>query len=162
MQNEYLLNEDDMLQLIEEQGDQIKVALLPAIQYYTGQLINVKKLTEACHRKGIIVGVDLAHAIGNVPIHLNDWNVDFAAWCTYKYLNSGAGGMAAIYIKEKHLKEANPETFPMYQGWWGVNNKTKFMMKEDFDPSPCAADMFKLSNPSPVLNAMLMSSLEVM
>lgn len=83
-QGEHLLNEDDILKLIEEEGDHVKVALFPAVQYYTGQLLNVKKLTEAAHRKGIIVGVDLAHAVGNVNIELDDWNVDFAAWCTYK------------------------------------------------------------------------------
>ncbi|XP_017461854.1 PREDICTED: kynureninase-like [Rhagoletis zephyria] len=156
---ENLLNEDDIIRMIEEEGDQIAVALLPAIQYYTGQLLDVAKLTKVAQEKGIVVGVDLAHAIGNVPIHLDDWNVDFAAWCTYKYLNSGAGGMGAIYVNDRYLTEYR-ETFPMYQGWWGNNNKTKFMMKEDFDPA-LGADSFKLSNPSPVLNAMLMSSLEI-
>ena len=83
-QGENLLNEDDIIRLFDEQGDQIKVALLPAVQYYTGQLLNVKRLTEAAQKRGILVGVDLAHAVGNVPIYLDDWNVDFAAWCTYK------------------------------------------------------------------------------
>lgn len=83
-QGENLLNEDDIIRMIEEEGDQIAVALLPAIQYYTGQLLDVAKLTKVAQEKGIVVGVDLAHAIGNVPIHLDDWNVDFAAWCTYK------------------------------------------------------------------------------
>ena len=81
---EELLNEEDILQVFEEYGDQVKVALLPAVQYYTGQLLNVKKLTEEAQKKGILVGIDLAHAVGNVPIYLDAWNVDFAAWCTYK------------------------------------------------------------------------------
>ncbi|KAH9415567.1 hypothetical protein DERP_000053 [Dermatophagoides pteronyssinus] len=156
---ENLLNEDDIIRLFDEQGDQIKVALLPAVQYYTGQLLNVKRLTEAAHKKGILVGVDLAHAVGNVPIYLDEWNVDFAAWCTYKYMNAGAGSMGAIYVNEKYFTNYS-ETFPMYQGWWGNNVETKFLMKGDFDPA-LGADMFKLSNPSPVLNAMLMTSLEI-
>ncbi|OTF72588.1 kynureninase-like protein, partial [Euroglyphus maynei] len=156
---ENLLNENDIIRLFDEQGDQIKVALLPAVQYYTGQLLNVKRLTEAAHKKGIIVGVDLAHAVGNVPIYLDEWNVDFAAWCTYKYMNAGAGSMGAIYVNEKYFANYS-ETFPMYQGWWGNNVQTKFLMKGDFDPA-LGADMFKLSNPSPVLNAMLMTSLEI-
>ncbi|UXI21453.1 hypothetical protein NH340_JMT07396 [Sarcoptes scabiei] len=156
---EYLLNEDDIINIIEEQGDQIKVALFPAVQYYTGQLVDVRRLTEAAQKKGIIVGVDLAHAAGNVPIYLDEWNVDFAAWCTYKYMNSGAGCIGGIYINDRFLSQ-HSSTFPMYQGWWGNNVRTKFLMKEDFDPA-IGADMFKLSNPPPVLNAMLMSSLEI-
>ncbi|XP_075585466.1 kynureninase isoform X2 [Dermatophagoides farinae] len=156
---ENLLNEDDIIRLFDEQGDQIKVALLPAVQYYTGQLLNVKRLTEAAQKRGILVGVDLAHAVGNVPIYLDDWNVDFAAWCTYKYMNAGAGSMAGIYVNEKYFANYS-KTFPMYQGWWGNNVQTKFLMKGDFDPA-LGADMFKLSNPSPVLNAMLMTSLEI-
>jgi len=79
-----LLREEDILDVIAKEGDQVMVAMLPAIQYYTGQLLNIKKLTKAAQDKGIVVGVDLAHAVGNVPIYLHSWNVDFAAWCTYK------------------------------------------------------------------------------
>ncbi|CAG2182361.1 unnamed protein product, partial [Oppiella nova] len=117
------MREEDILELIDREGDEVKVALLPAIQYYTGQLLDIKKLTKACQDKGIIVGVDLAHAVGNVPIYLSEWNVDFAAWCTYKYLNSGAGGIGGIFVNEKFTEKGGCETFPMLQGWWGNNLK---------------------------------------
>lgn len=87
-QDENLLNEDDIIKVFQEHGDQVFVALLPAVQYYTGQLLDIKKLTSAAQEKGIIVGVDLAHAAGNVPVYLDEWNVDFAAWCTYKVSSS--------------------------------------------------------------------------
>lgn len=156
---EYLLREEDIMDVFEREGPSVAVAMLPAVQYYTGQLLNIGRLTKAAHEQRIIVGVDLAHAVGNVPVYLNEWNVDFAAWCTYKYLCSGAGGIGAIFVHEKYF-ERDCDSFPMLQGWWGNNMKTKFMMKEDFDPS-FGADMFKLSNPSPVLNAMLMASLDI-
>ncbi|XP_054158129.1 kynureninase-like isoform X2 [Oppia nitens] len=157
---EHLLREEDILEVIEKEGDNVMVAMLPAVQYYTGQLLNVQRLTKAAQNKGIVVGVDLAHAVGNVPIYLDKWNVDFAAWCTYKYLCSGAGGIGGIYVNEQYTENGGSATFPMLQGWWGNSIKTKFLMKDDFDPS-IGADMFKLSNPSPVLNAMLMASLDI-
>lgn len=102
MQGENLLNEDDIIKMMEEEGDQIAVALLPAIQYYTGQLLDVAKLTKVAQEKGITVGVDLAHAIGNVPIHLDDWNVDFAAWCTYKVRSSPSGRQSGRLFHHPH------------------------------------------------------------
>lgn len=84
---EHLLREKDILELIDQKGDEIAMALLPLVQYYTGQLLNVEVFTKACQKKGIIVGVDCAHAVGNVPMNLHNWNVDFGAWCTYKVIN---------------------------------------------------------------------------
>ena len=162
-QGESLVREDDALQVIEEHGESTAVILIPGIQYYTGQLFNIPLLTKVSHSKGIIVGSDLAHAVGNVPLFLHDWGVDFAAWCTYKYLNAGAGCIAGIFVHEKwtsdHEKPLN-EDFPMLKGWWGNTPSTKFSMKDDFEAAS-GADMFKLSNPPAVLCAMLMASLDI-
>jgi kynureninase len=162
-QGESLVREDDAIRVIEEHGESTSVILIPGIQYYTGQLFNIPLLTKVAHSKGIIVGSDLAHAVGNVPLHLHDWEVDFAAWCTYKYLNAGAGSIAGIYVHDKWTSEHEhtlTEDFPMLKGWWGNTPSTKFSMKDDFEAAS-GADMFKLSNPPAILCAMLMASLDI-
>ncbi|XP_023223752.1 kynureninase-like isoform X2 [Centruroides sculpturatus] len=158
MGEDYVRHED-VVSMIEKEGDQISVILLPGIQYFTGQLFDIKTITEIGHKKGCIVGFDLAHTVGNTELHLHDWDVDFAAWCTYKYLNAGPGGVAAIFVNEKHTH--NRKDFPKLRGWWGVDPKMKFIMNEQRFHSCTGADMFKLSNPSPVLITMLMASLKV-
>ncbi|XP_067118632.1 kynureninase-like [Centruroides vittatus] len=158
-EGEDYVRHEDVVSTIEKEGDQISVILLPGIQYFTGQLFDVKTITEIGHEKGCIVGFDLAHTVCNAELHLHDWDVDFAAWCTYKYLNAGPGGVAAIFVNEKHTR--NRKDFPKLRGWWGVDPKMKFIMNEQRFHSCTGADMFKLSNPSPVLITMLMASLKV-
>ncbi|XP_035217697.1 kynureninase-like, partial [Stegodyphus dumicola] len=110
-------------------------------------------------KPGCVVGFDLAHAVGNVKLQLHEWEVDFALWCTYKYLNSGAGSMGCIYVHERHTNGYN-EIIPMMQGWWGVSNAEKFSLQREFIPAD-GADRFKISNPSPFLSAMVLVNLEV-
>ncbi|XP_015789048.1 kynureninase [Tetranychus urticae] len=157
---EHLLREEDIISIIKESGNSVAVLLLPGINYYTGQFMNIKKITQAAHEKGIIVGVDAAHAAGNVPLHFHDWNVDFAVWCTYKYLNSGPGCIGAIFVHQRLTEKGGTSQFPMLKGWWGNNMKTKFLMKDEFDAS-AGSDMFRISNPPPLLAASLMSSLDI-
>ncbi|KAI1300223.1 Kynureninase [Halotydeus destructor] len=157
---EHILREEDILSVIEEEGDSVSVFLVPGIQYYTGQLLPMQAITVAAHAKGILVGVDAAHAVGNVPLQLHDWDVDFAAWCTYKYLNSGAGCLGAIFVHERFTENGSSTHFPMLRGWWGNKCGTKFLMNPEFDAC-YGADMMKMSNPPVVLVAMLMASLEI-
>ena len=161
-QGESLIREEDAIRIIEDHGDSTAVILIPGIQYYTGQKFNIPVLTQVAHSKGIIVGCDLAHAVGNVPLYLHEWNVDFAAWCTYKYLNAGAGCIGGIFVHDKWTANHNPsnQDFPMLRGWWGNVPSTKFSMKDEFEPAS-GADMFKLSNPPAILCAMLMASLDI-
>ncbi|XP_010712316.1 kynureninase isoform X3 [Meleagris gallopavo] len=107
-EGEETLRIEDILAVIEEEGDSIAVVLFSGVQYYTGQLFDIPRITKAGQKKGCFVGFDLAHAVGNIELHLHDWGVDFACWCTYKYLNSGAGGLAAAYIHEKHSQSIQP------------------------------------------------------
>jgi len=146
-QNEELLDHEDLYQLIEEQGDEIALILLPGVQYYTGQVLDMKTITEKAHAKGIMVGFDLAHAAGNIELALHDWQVDFACWCSYKYLNSGAGSIAGCFIHEKHAKNTELNRFA---GWWGHDKSTRFKMANEFHAT-ASADGWQLSNP-PVLS----------
>lgn len=128
-QGECLIRDEDAIRVMEEEGDSIAVFLMPGIQYYTGQLFNIPKLTKVAHSKGITVGADLAHAVGNVPLRLHEWGVDFAAWCTYKYMNSGPGGISAIFVHEMWTSSIDA-TVPALKGWWGNAMTSKFSMKE--------------------------------
>lgn len=145
-ENEFTLREEDILKTIEEQGDKIAVVCFSGIQYYTGQLFNMEKITKAAKEKGCIVGWDLAHAAGNVPVYLHDWDVDFAVFCTYKYMNSGPGAIGALFVHSKYENDSRPRL----AGWWGNKLETRFQMANEFDPIPGAAG-YKMSNPS-VLN----------
>lgn len=131
-QGECLIREEDVLQQISQEGESVAVFLMPGVQYYTGQLFNIAKLTQAAHAKGITVGADLAHAVGNVPLHLHEWNVDFAVWCTYKYLNGGAGSVGAAFVHEKWTSRAKErqQQLPALQGWWGNASASRFSMKD--------------------------------
>ncbi len=144
---EELLNHEDLYQLIEQQGDEIAMILLPGVQYYTGQVIDMKTITKKAHAKGIIVGFDLAHAAGNLVMELHNWRVDFACWCSYKYLNSGAGSVAGCFVHQKHI--TNPE-LNRFSGWWGHDKSTRFKMENNFKAIP-TAEGWQLSNP-PVLS----------
>lgn len=146
-EGEHTLRDEDILQAIKDAGDSLACVMIGAVNYYTGQFYNLKEITEAAHSVGAIAGFDLAHAMGNVPMQLHDWNVDFACWCSYKYLNSGPGGVGGIFVHEKHGN--NPETLRL-AGWWGNEESTRFKMKKGFIPSKGAAS-WQMSN-APVFN----------
>jgi len=144
---EHTLRTEDIIATIKEHGDSVAVVLFGGVNYYTGQLFDMKAITEAAHAAGACAGFDLAHAAGNVELQMHDWNVDFACWCSYKYLNSGPGGVAGVYIHEKHA--ANTE-LPRFAGWWGYTKETRFKMEKGFEAIP-TAEGWQLSN-APVLS----------
>lgn len=146
-ENEELLNYQDLDNILEQQGDEIALILLPGVQYYTGQVLDMKTIANKAHAKGITVGFDLAHAVGNIELSLHDWQVDFACWCSYKYLNSGAGSVAGCFIHQKHVENTELNRF---SGWWGHDKSTRFKMENHFQAMP-NADGWQLSNP-PVLS----------
>jgi kynureninase len=138
---------EDVLAKIEEVGDELALVLIGGVNYYTGQVFDMKTITEAGHSVGAYVGWDLAHAAGNIELQLHDWQVDFAAWCSYKYMNSGPGNASGCFIHENH--HANPE-LPRFAGWWGHNKERRFKMEPNFDPVQ-GADGWQISN-LPVLS----------
>ena len=132
---EQLLRQEDLVAEIERQGERLALVLLPGVQYLTGQRLDIRALAEAAHRVGAVAGFDLAHAIGNLPLALHDWNVDFAAWCSYKYLNGGPGATAGAFVHERHFDT----TAPRLAGWWGNDLETRFEMAAEFRPYRGAA-----------------------
>jgi kynureninase len=154
---EELLNHDDLKAIIDEQGDSIALLMLPGVQYYTGQVLDMKTITQWGHDKGIMVGFDLAHAAGNVPMQLHDWDVDFACWCNYKYINSGPGSIAGCFVHERHV--TNPE-LNRFAGWWGHDKTTRFKMANEFNPTP-TAEGWQVSNPPILSLAAIRASLEI-
>ena len=144
---EHSLQTKDILALIKEHGDSVAVVLFGGVNYYTGQFFDLQKITTAAHEVGAICGFDLAHAVGNVALDLHNWQVDFACWCSYKYLNSGPGGVAGIYINEKHIADTS---IPKFAGWWGYKKETRFKMEKGFIPIP-TAESWQLSN-APILS----------
>lgn len=129
-----ILNTEQITRAIDKNASDTALILLSAVQFYTGQYFDIERITAYAHSKGILIGWDCAHAAGNVDLRLHDWDVDFAAWCSYKYLNSGPGGMAALFVHERHGRVDekqidNDETFrPRLAGWWGGDPKTRFNM----------------------------------
>lgn len=156
-EGEYTLRNEDIINTIEEHGEQISLVMFSGIQYYTGQLFNMKELTEASHKIGAYAGFDLAHAIGNVPMRLHDWNVDFAVWCTYKYLNAGPGATAGAFV---HIKHGEKDDLPRLAGWWGHSEEERFLMKKGFKPIK-GADGWQLSNSNIISMASLRASLAI-
>lgn len=144
---EHAIRSEDILSTIQQHKDSTALVLFGGVNYYTGQLFDMKAITEAAHTAGAYAGFDLAHAAGNVNLRLHDWNVDFACWCSYKYLNSGPGGVAGIYIHEKH---ATDTSLPRFAGWWGYTKSTRFKMEKGFEAIP-TAEGWQLSN-APVLS----------
>jgi len=133
---ESTLHTEDIVNKIHELGDTLALVMLGGVNYYTGQYFQLEKITAAAHAVGAVAGFDLAHAAGNVELKLHDWNVDFAVWCTYKYLNSGPGGTSGTFVHEKH---ANNTELPRLAGWWGNDEKTRFEMPRKFVPQSGAA-----------------------
>jgi kynureninase len=156
-EGESTLRTEDIIATIEQHGDTIALVFLGGVNYYTGQAFELQKIADAAHRVGASVGFDLAHAAGNLEMHLHDWNVDFAAWCSYKYLNAGPGGVAGAFIHERH---ANSFDLPRFAGWWGHDKATRFLMGPDFHPL-AGAEGWQVSNPPILQMAALLASLEV-
>ena len=151
------LRTDDILGAIEREGGRLALILLGGVNYYTGQAFDMHAITAAGHKIGALVGFDLAHAAGNLDLHLHDWDVDFAAWCSYKYLNGGPGGVAGAFIHERH---ADAFELPRFAGWWGHDKATRFMMGPEFRPIR-GAEGWQLSNPPIFQMAALRASLEI-
>lgn len=141
-EGEHTIRHEDILQAIEQNKNELALVLIGGVNYYTGQVFNMKEITLAAQKVGAIVGFDLAHAAGNIKPNLHDWNVDFAAWCSYKYLNSGPGSVSGIFVHEKH---ANNSDLPRFAGWWGYPADKRFLMEPGFIPA-FGADGWQLSN----------------
>jgi kynureninase len=139
---EHNLRIEDILAKIQEIGDELALVLIGGVNYYTGQVFDIKTITEAGQKQGAKVGWDLAHAAGNIKLELHDWNVDFASWCSYKYMNSGPGNASGCFIHERHHFDAD---LPRFAGWWGHNKERRFKMEQDFDPVH-GADGWQISN----------------
>ena len=154
---ETTLRTEDIIETIEHDGASIALILLGGVNYYTGQAFDMKAIAAAGHQAGAVVGFDLAHAAGNLELKLHDWNVDFAVWCSYKYLNGGPGAVGGIFVHERH---ANSFNLPRFAGWWGNNKDTRFLMEPEFEPLS-GAEGWQLSNPPILQMAALRASLEI-
>ena len=148
---------EDMLNTIEQQADELALVFLGGINYYTGQVLDMQAITAKARKHAIPVGYDLAHAAGNIPLDLHAWQVDFAAWCTYKYLNAGPGAVGAVFIHERHHQNLDLHRFA---GWFGYEKATRFQMQKGFKPVP-TAEGWQLSTPSILLYACLQTSLSI-
>ncbi|MED5506754.1 MAG: kynureninase [Planctomycetota bacterium] len=158
-EGEDLLRTEDIEAMIREAGEELALVMLGGVNFRTGQLLDMQRITAAAHEVGARAGFDLAHAAGNVPLELHDWNVDFACWCSYKYLNAGPGALAGAFVHERHGSDPGLHRFA---GWWGNDPTTRFKMQEldEFVPSP-GADGWQLSNPPILSAAPLLASLEL-
>lgn len=154
---EETLRTEDILQTIEQHGPQTALVMLCGVQYYTGQYMDMEAVAHAAHRAGAKVGFDLAHAAGNVPLRLHDWNADFAVWCSYKYLNSGPGGPGGVFVHERHAADAS---LPRFAGWWGHDEARRFQMEKGFVPMR-GAPGWQLSNAQILAFAAHRASLDI-
>ncbi len=156
-EGEHILRTEDIIKTIKQRGNETALVLFGGINYYTGQYYDLKVITQAAHEVGAFAGFDLAHAAGNVELRLHDWNIDFACWCSYKYLNSGPGGIAGVYIHEKH---ATNTSLLRFAGWWGYTKETRFKMEKGFEAIP-TAEGWQLSNQPVLLLAAHKASLDI-
>lgn len=145
-EGEHTVRDEDVLKAIKDCGSELALVLIGGVNYYTGQLFDMQSITKAGHEVGAVVGFDLAHAAGNINLKLHDWGVDFAAWCSYKYLNSSPGGVSGMFVHQRH--EFNPD-LPRFAGWWGYDKETRFLMEPGFVPMK-GAEGWQLSN-APIL-----------
>ena len=154
---EKLIREEDIRDILEREGESIALVMLPGVQYYSGQVFDMAEITRLGQQKGCVVGFDLAHAVGNIPLALHEWRVDFAVWCNYKYLNSGPGSVAGCFV---HARHAGNTDLPRFSGWWGHDKSTRFEMGSRFNPIP-GAEGWQLSNPPILSLAAIRASLDV-
>ncbi len=154
---EETIRDEDIIEAIEKNADELALVMLPGVQYYTGQVFDMASITKAGHKAGAKVGFDLAHAAGNIPMQLHEWNVDFAAWCSYKYLNSGPGSVGGAFVHERHHLDKELHRFT---GWWGHDESTRFLMKPEFNPIP-SVQAWQCSNPTILSLAAIRASLDV-
>jgi len=154
---EALIREEDILDAIREAGDTLALVMIGGVNYATGQAFGIERITAAAHAVGALAGWDLAHWAGNLPARLHDWNVDFACWCSYKYLNAGPGAVAGCFVHERH---GNNTALPRFAGWWGNDPKTRFAMGPEF-VARAGADGWQLSNPPIMALAPLLASLQL-
>ena len=152
-----LLELEDLKSILDSQGDEVALLLIGGVNYYTGQYLDIKKIAELGHAKKCMVGIDLAHGAGNVQPNLHDSSIDFAAWCTYKYLNSGPGSLSGLFVHEKH---AQRKDLPRFAGWWNHNKETRFNMRQPFDVMS-GAEGWQLSNPPILSMAAIKASLDI-
>lgn len=155
---EHTLRTEEIIAALDMFGDEVAVVMLGGVNFLTGQALDFARITEHAHARGCIVGFDLAHAAGNIPLRLHEWNVDFAAWCSYKYLNGGPGAVAGVFVHERHVKDRD---LPRFGGWWGNDPETRFRMhlERDFVPVQ-SAEAWQLSNPPILALAPVVASLE--
>lgn len=156
-EGEDILRTEDIEKYLHEHGDEIALVMFGGINYYTGQVFDMASIAAAAKKQGCVVGLDLAHAVGNVELSLHDWDVDFAVWCTYKYLNSGPGAVAGCFVHERH---ANAPELPRFTGWWGTDPAVRFQMSPDFVPQHGAGG-WQLSNAPVLAMAPLHESLDM-
>ena len=154
---EDLVREEDLLEAIRAAGDTLALVMIGGVNYATGQAFDIARITAAAHAVGALAGWDLAHWAGNLPARLHDWDVDFACWCSYKYLNSGPGAVAGCFVHERHGTDVS---IPRFAGWWGNDPKTRFRMGPEFVARP-GADGWQLSNPPILALAPLLASLRI-
>jgi len=147
----------EVAEVLERDGESIALVLLPGVQYYTGEAFEIEAITRLAHGKGCVVGFDLAHAAGNLVLSLHEWNVDFAVWCTYKYLNSGPGSVGGCFVHERHGMQ---QGLPRLAGWWGHDKESRFRMEPGFRAIP-GAEGWQLSNPPILSLAAIRASLDV-
>jgi kynureninase len=142
---EFTVRTEDIVDLIEKNADQLALVMIGGVNFFTGQLFDIPKITAAAQKRGVTVGIDLAHAVGNVPLRLHDWNIDFAVWCSYKYLNGGPGAAAGAFVHERHATNTD---LPRFAGWFGNDPNTRFRLhlEPEFIPVP-SADSWQISNP---------------
>ena len=154
---ETTIRTEDIEKLLAAEGERIALLMLGGVNYYSGQAFECARITEAAHAKGCVVGFDMAHAAGNIPVKLHDWNPDFAVWCNYKYLNGGPGCIAGCFVHERHAR--NPD-LPRFAGWWGNDKDARFRMGPQFQPI-AGAEGWQLSNPSILSMAALRASMDI-
>lgn len=152
-----VIHSSDFLADIEKYGDETALVLVGNVNYLTGEAFDTFAITQAAHKKGAFIGCDLAHGAGNLLLKLHDWGVDFAVWCSYKYLNAGPGALAGCFVHEKHLGQKN---IPRFEGWWGQNKERRFKMEPNFEPIP-TVEAWQLSNPPILQLAVVRASFEI-
>ncbi|MEO6656027.1 MAG: kynureninase, partial [Pyrinomonadaceae bacterium] len=156
-EGESTLRTEDIINSIERESDSIAMILLGGVNYYTGQAFDMHSITAAGHKVGAVVGFDLAHAAGNIELKMHDWDADFAAWCSYKYLNGGPGAVGGAFIHERYARSFE---LPRFAGWWGHDKETRFLMGPEFHPI-AGAEGWQISNPPILQMAALRASLEI-